>query len=194
VRWIIGIEGIPPVQQRLIFGGKLMQDEKTVADYQMEMRSTIHLLLALRGGGGRESLSEVSSTYDLYFDQPKDKTPKNQMLKAVSDRLAGLAEDVEATFDRPKEPKNRVEVNSNLVAETEDNVETEGNVKTEDNVKMEDNVETEGNVKMEDNVRTEEKVGTEESAETEENRSRSIGFRVRRGARKIYSLLRSLRK
>ena len=43
-------EGIPPVQQRLIFGGKQMNDNKTAADYKIEGGSVLHLVLALRGG------------------------------------------------------------------------------------------------------------------------------------------------
>lgn len=43
-------EGIPPVQQRLIFGGKQMVDDKTATDYQLEGGATLHLVLALRGG------------------------------------------------------------------------------------------------------------------------------------------------
>ncbi|KAJ2899309.1 Ubiquitin-like protein 1 [Zalerion maritima] len=44
-------EGIPPVQQRLIYSGKQMADDKTATDYQLEGGSTLHLVLALRGGG-----------------------------------------------------------------------------------------------------------------------------------------------
>ncbi|WVQ70998.1 hypothetical protein IAR50_000523 [Cryptococcus sp. DSM 104548] len=42
--------GIPPVQQRLIFGGKAMNDEKAIQDYKIQAGSVIHLVLALRGG------------------------------------------------------------------------------------------------------------------------------------------------
>ena len=43
-------EGIPPMQQRLIYGGKQIADEKTVRDYKIEGGSVLHLVLALRGG------------------------------------------------------------------------------------------------------------------------------------------------
>jgi len=44
-------EGIPPVQQRLIFGGKQMADDKTASENNLEGGVTLHLVLALRGGG-----------------------------------------------------------------------------------------------------------------------------------------------
>uniref|UniRef100_A0A915CLH7 Ubiquitin-like protein NEDD8 n=1 Tax=Ditylenchus dipsaci TaxID=166011 RepID=A0A915CLH7_9BILA len=44
-------EGIPPPQQRLIFAGKQMNDDKTAAEYKVAGGSVLHLVLALRGGG-----------------------------------------------------------------------------------------------------------------------------------------------
>lgn len=43
-------EGIPVDQQKLIYGGKILLDDKELSTYKIENKATIHMVLQLRGG------------------------------------------------------------------------------------------------------------------------------------------------
>jgi ubiquitin-like protein Nedd8 len=43
-------EGIQVEQVRLIYGGKQLEDSKTIQSSQVEAGSTLHMILQLRGG------------------------------------------------------------------------------------------------------------------------------------------------
>lgn len=108
-------EGIPTYQQRLIYAGMPLEDDRKLAYYKIVKEATLHMVLCLRGGMLHISSGRVdycSLDAPVAADEPKDKTAACELrqVHVLAERVADKKTVQMTFFVHPDAPAMRLEM------------------------------------------------------------------------------------
>ena len=82
--------------QRIVYGGKQLEDHKRICDYNITDESTVHIILRLRGGMFHKSSSRADWVSLNYLDKmERGLSMLDYMKREASDKLFTIFEDFE---------------------------------------------------------------------------------------------------
>ncbi|AAW42885.1 small subunit ribosomal protein S27Ae [Cryptococcus neoformans] len=82
---IASAEGIPASEQRLIFAGVQMDDERALAEYGIQKESTINMVMSLCGGGKKRKKKNYTTPKKIKHKRKKVKMAILKYYKVGSD-------------------------------------------------------------------------------------------------------------
>ncbi|XP_014226372.1 ubiquitin-like [Trichogramma pretiosum] len=106
-------QGIPVHRQRIMFGGKQLENERTLQDYNIQDESTVQLLLRLGGGPCTECTVGMAHNFAKDLAKLDAKNFKTTHMKSMADRALQVAQSLEQ-LHKFRENEDKIKIKHQL--------------------------------------------------------------------------------